>query len=542
MKKEFIQKLSCLILGLLLLSPQLKADDAKVDYTDYIVNPSFEYYVKDGVADLDDPVDVTNASDPRIVGSAHRATPPGWQDSGTITPPETGNMSYGINRGAVNKDGYNLCWAAPTPFPESFELYQEITGLPAGQYIVTCRFVIFQPRLTNQRIFVQTKNSDGEVIETIVQYFGDESDYSSENLTIGETNTYAGWEFTTAVSDAEARLKPMSVIIDVAEGNVLRIGVKTSNLRKDGTRATDNSGFFKVDDFRIMSYDVPADPNDYTYKITNPSFELNKIGDEDEFQLKNHNLSYRGTPYGWSDIKDGFTGESYGVNTDANNIHGAKVCWVQSNPMPNPFELYQELTGLPSGIYQVSCNMYVENNRLTTQRLFANNNVQYYSTEWEYYNNLTDDETNTFAGWNTQSSGYQDGIFLRDMSVEVAIEAGETLRLGVRTNNVQADGKATTGVEGLFKLDNFRFKRIVGVSGLNKVNEKLFFANAQKGGFWLNMEQNVSAYVRVVSLSGKTVYNEQLNNTSTWITLPEGLYIVHLSTPEMEKSIKVLVK
>ena len=37
----------------------------------------------------------------------------------------------------------------------------------------------------------------------------------------------------------------------IAEGETLKLGVATSNIYGDGTRTTNNDGWFKVDDFRL---------------------------------------------------------------------------------------------------------------------------------------------------------------------------------------------------------------------------------------------------------------------------------------------------
>lgn len=43
----------------------------------------------------------------------------------------------------------------------------------------------------------------------------------------------------------------MAVKVVVLEGEDLTVGIRSGNLLADGTRATNNAGWFKVDDFRI---------------------------------------------------------------------------------------------------------------------------------------------------------------------------------------------------------------------------------------------------------------------------------------------------
>ena len=232
MKRIFMQKLSCIALCFLFLPLQLRAEGVKVDYTDYIVNPSFEYYVKDGVVDLDDPIDVTNTTDTRLYKNALRGTPPGWTDyyqDNSITYPE--GISYGVNRGALNKNEFNAMWFSPAAaqLPEVFWIYQKVTGLPAGEYSVSCRLHVSSARLSNQRFFASTGSSN-----TMAQYFGVEADYrdgENTNIVAGETYSFAVGKCQVA-QVIRKPTKPMSVVITVAEGDTLTIGIKTGRLKR----------------------------------------------------------------------------------------------------------------------------------------------------------------------------------------------------------------------------------------------------------------------------------------------------------------------
>jgi hypothetical protein len=62
-------------------------------------------------------------------------------------------------------------------------------------------------------------------------------------------NTYAGY---AGGSTNDFVLRDMEVMVDVAQGEDLTIGIKTGNKRNNGVRSTnDNAGWFKVDFFRI---------------------------------------------------------------------------------------------------------------------------------------------------------------------------------------------------------------------------------------------------------------------------------------------------
>ncbi|MDD2994664.1 MAG: T9SS type A sorting domain-containing protein [Paludibacter sp.] len=554
MKKTFTQKMSLVALGALLLTSQLKATDpVKVDYTDRLVNPSFEYFVENGAVNLNDPIDVTKgAADSRLYNNALRGTPPGWMDSGITL---TQAISYGINRGAVGKDGFNMCWYSPSTSTSAYSIYQEVNNLPAGQYIVSCKMVTWTVRLVNQRFFAQTQLGE-TVTNNIVQYIGKESDYNL-NLTQGETNTFAGWELGgSTVSDTEARLKPMSIVINVAEGEKLIIGMRSGNMKADGT--TTNSIAIKMDDFRLTKV-VDPDPNDYTTSIINPSFEKVLIEGVPTL-LKTHNIAaysatdpQRGVPYGWSDIIDDSAnpipnpsiGNSYGVNTDANGIDGSKNMWALRTPFVTSYTLYQDISTLPAGRYMVSCNMFVEDGKLTTQRLFANNKVSYYGVEEDYDSgNLTSGEVNSYSGLTTSPNSNANGFFLKKLSVEVEVTSNENLRIGIKSGNIKKSGVIATGSEGWFKADNFRLQRIGDLTptGNAKINESIFSVNGQKAGFWLNMEKATLATVKVCSPTGQSVYETLVNSTKSWIALPQGLYIVQVSANGINNTTKVLVK
>jgi hypothetical protein len=487
MKKVFT-KMSCLALGVLLFSPQMKAQEVKTDFTDLLKNPSFEYWL--GYEDFGIPdgtpmqfADRTTEEDAIFINNALRETPPGWQESVT----DFSNNSHGINRDGICKDGKNLFWISTNPMPDDYALYQDVevgTGegqLPPGKYVISCRMSVYTGRLTNQRLFAQTLK-DGVVDQNIVQYIGTYTDYLY-NLTEGETDTYADWEMGSAVDGANTFLKPLSVTITVAAGETLRLGLKTGDWKADGSHVDTQEGFVKADDFRITLADAPADPNDYTNKITNPSFELDRDGipskahhlvyrcepDKDEagnelVDPETGNLIYSNPPYGWSHVVDGFKGISYGVNAEVNGLDGARNCWAQCSPFPAYFELYQVITGLPAGKYQVSCKLWVGTESLTQQRLFAKtasqNNAQYYYNQDWYWLNLDPTEQATFAWHDPTVSLREEGLQLKDMEVEIDVQAGEALRLGFKSGNLDPDGVVMTGSQGWFKLDDFRLKKL----------------------------------------------------------------------------------
>lgn len=196
--------------------------------------------------------------------------------------------------------------------------------------------------------------------------------------------------------------------------------------------------------------------------LVNPDFEFASEG------VPNNGELFRGDPWGWQRTGD-LLGNSWGTNADGINYNGSSLCWYNSSPMPEKFELYQIVEGLPAGDYLVTCRLGIFADRVGYQRLFANNNVQYYGKESVYTSNLIEGEINTFAGWDPTPSGL---ALLQDMLVMVTIKEGEPLKLGIRSNNLMSNGTANTTTNyGWFKVDYFNLYYLEeGISGYHKMN------------------------------------------------------------------------
>lgn len=183
---------------------------------------------------------------------------------------------------------------------------------------------------------------------------------------------------------------------------------------------------------------------DITNLITNPSFET---GNYDGWTLTSKSLTW------------------CGVNTDgdATTKNGSYIFGIWNNPIPN-FEIGQTISGLQGGYYKVTCGLMGSANgsgtRMTTQRLFINNNVQYFGSETDYnaaaLDSLFPAEKRTFAG---HVEGTTDACTLEAMEATTAINTGDALKIGIRTsgdltavNNRAANG---AGGDGWFKCDNF---------------------------------------------------------------------------------------
>ena len=392
-----------------------------------------------------------------------RGVPYGWTISGTLK----GN-SYGINQDAANIHGRNVCWMNSTPMPEKFELSQTIPAdkIEPGHYLVRCKLWVERDKATSCRMFANNN----------VQYFGFEREYTNL-LTPGEVNSYAGY---TPSKPENILLKEMTIYVKVEEGEDLKVGIRTGNKKNDGTHATDNSGWFKVDNFRIDRLDAAPNMTEEDLTLTeqvlvNHDFEL--YDDNGTIRENTSGETRRYTPYGWH-LTGSFPGNSYGCNKDMVNPNGTNGCWFlpKEGVMPENFSLYQEIPAgtLPAGRYEVRCKLWAQEGYLGTLRLFANNCVQYYGMDIDYDKNLTEGENNTFAGY---VGGENENFVLQDMYVQVDIEDNEPLRLGIKSGPYQADGTKGVDRTGWFKADYFRIHR-VGESAAPVISSDAFARDA----------------------------------------------------------------
>ena len=214
-------------------------------------------------------------------GNIGRGVPKGWTATGKMK----GN-SWGVNQDAKQIYGINTYWATSTPMPEVYEFSQTIPAskIEPGTYLVSCLLGVLKEKLGTCRLFANDN----------VQYYGKESDYVSSVFTSGETQTFASY---VGSGDGRMILKPMEVIVTIAEGEDLKLGIRTSNHRADGSRVTSNNhGCFKVDHFRIQRIDA-EDPT----SIKNP---LSKAREGAVYDLQGRKITNGRLPNGIY-IKDG---------------------------------------------------------------------------------------------------------------------------------------------------------------------------------------------------------------------------------------------
>lgn len=217
----------------------LPASDPDSLTNELLVNPDFEY---------------REAGVPAEGKNVLNAVPYGWQLSYTGSYTMTTSGIYGKGEGM---HGLNFCAFTPNgyrPIPEDFCLYQTIPAarLKAGAtYRVSCLFWSEKGLEGQGRLFANSE----------VQYFGTPRTYEN-NLTPGEFPTFAS--YTDGVGISSNAMQELSVLVTVAEGEDLTLGVRSGCRKTDGKLATgtDRTGKFRVDYFRIEEVQATQDAED----------------------------------------------------------------------------------------------------------------------------------------------------------------------------------------------------------------------------------------------------------------------------------------
>lgn len=210
------------------------------DLTSLIVNPDFE-------------LNLQGALNPS--GTVSRGVPYGWNLRGNMV-----GTSFGINQDAKNQHATNVCWFNSTPMPSDFKLSQVIPSnmLGAGEYRLTCLLWGEVAKKTSCRVFANEN----------MEYYGYKSDYTNLISTTGNTPVYAGH---AGGESGNFYLCDMELDFTLSDGEPLEFGVMTGNKKNDGTSASDNSGWFKVDNFQLKR----VSKNTENTAITSLTFKKN---------------------------------------------------------------------------------------------------------------------------------------------------------------------------------------------------------------------------------------------------------------------------
>ena len=168
-----------------------------------------------------------------------------------------------------------------------------------------------------------------------------------------------------------------------------------------------------------------------------------------------------------------------GIYGKGEGMHGQNYCAFTPSgyrPIPDDFCLYQTIPAekIKAGAtYRVSCLFWSEKGLEGQGRLFANDQVQYYSTPRTYENNLTQGETPSFASY---TDGVGIGNAMQELYVLVKVAEGEDLTVGIRSGCRKTDGKLATGTDrtGKFRVDYFRIEEIeVNTDDVDGIQETL---------------------------------------------------------------------
>lgn len=229
----------------------------------------------------------------------------------------------------------------------------------------------------------------------------------------------------------------------------------------------------------MLSFGAMAQDVDYTNLIINNSFEYAWEGQIAGAEGANTtatgwkngnswrprytlNTSGYNTFYGW-DVTDWSCGtgtnDAQSLEKGGTNIEGTfDICIFGNGAFPAFWELSQNINGLPAGTYKVQARLAVDKAKRTTQRLFANNNVQYlFSLENYVKGQFTSGEINTFAGYAGSATA------LEEMVVYTTIAQDQPLKIGIRTGGKKIDGTMATATDplwGAFRADYFRVTKL----------------------------------------------------------------------------------
>jgi len=270
--------------------------------------------------------------------------------------------------------------------------------------------------------------------------------------------------------------------------------------------------------------------NELTEQLVNPNFEYKSAG------VLNDGTTFRGIPYGWSSTGT-LLGNSYGINSDGSNYSGSNLCWMNSTPMPEKFELYQIIKNLPSGEYIVRCRLTAFTGLLTNVRLFANNYVQYFGNQTDYISNLTAGEINTFAGYTASSTA-----LLQEMAVKVSIFKGDSLKLGIRSSNITSNGTAATTNAGWFKVDHFRLEYKQAQTAVNNVEDSEVKIFVMDNGICVSINDfPVKGNIILYSLFGVQISNTPIMSNKTYIKTPlHGVFIAKVWVNDRISTTKIV--
>jgi len=150
-------------------------------------------------------------------------------------------VSYRNDDADATKDGTYIFGIWDPSNIGDFQISQTVKNLPAGTYVISCLMTVPEGDNTTQRLFASS-NSAG----TKAMYFGS----TSLGVVPGESNEYMG---NVVDGNGAGPFHPMSMMINVAAGDSLVIGVRTNGQKSTilPLSTVGGAGWFKVDNFKL---------------------------------------------------------------------------------------------------------------------------------------------------------------------------------------------------------------------------------------------------------------------------------------------------
>ena len=414
-----------------------------VDITDRIlVNPSFE-------------TALSNTSQP----------PYGWTEI-----PSGNTLQRSLTTTATGKDGSKAYVCKPAlgkTIAEPLHLCQRVASdkLGEGTYKVSCRMWVEKDYYGTSCLFA----SKGDGTNCNVCYWTTEPYYRNgfsgyDNVDYTDYHTNFAGHAGGFNSSTTQHMQRMEVYINLKDGDDLMLGIRTNSANQGADKA--GAGYFIVDDFHVWKVAERQSTRDEfsNSHLTNYDFEKDPSGNTYDWNAKEvRNEASNGPILGWQ-CYPGWT-DDYGGVSNGSNLEWKWAGYVSSasGVIPNDFRLFQTIDSekITPGIYEVSARMWQSPSRLGTARLYAKAGdkcvVQYYGTKAKYPSEVLDEsEDASFANMSICTSTGR----VNEMSLDVAVQEGESLEVGVKSGYGQESNNVPGAGHGKFYLDQVRVCKV----------------------------------------------------------------------------------
>lgn len=201
-----------------------------------------------------------------VDGSNFRGIPTNWlawgmrgtdeytQAPGVVETTLLPAKSYGANGGcSATRHADKSYWLNATPMPDDLKLYQTV-HLEAGMYRLSC---LLSPMSAGDDQFTNLRIYAGDN----ACYFGSEDKYG---VNLGSETNNSFMEYSIIMDGSDPKMQRMVLEFTLTEAQDVEIGIRTSNMQKDGTRSTGNQGRFRTDYFQLVKF-TEAHVHDYSH-------------------------------------------------------------------------------------------------------------------------------------------------------------------------------------------------------------------------------------------------------------------------------------